>query len=192
MNRRLFLKSAAALGAAAAIPAFAVEASAQQSMPSAETIIRKLEARPRRQVAPEARVTIEQFKRSPQLRRVAPSIDIQSINFAFGSASIPPDERWKVGQIATAINRIVRRNRFEVFLIEGHTDAVGSRGSNQVLSEARAASVASILVHHFGVPPRAIETIGYGEDYLLVPTPYENWRNRRVTLRRATDFVTRN
>lgn len=189
MNRRNFLKSAAAAGVAAVIPALSGEASAQ-SMPSAETIIRKLEQRPRRRIAPESRVTIEQFKRSPQLRRIAPSIDIQSINFAFGSANIPPSERWKVGQIANAINRIVRRSRHEVFLIEGHTDAVGSRASNQRLSEARAASVASILVYHFGVPPRAIETIGYGEDYLLVPTPYENWRNRRVTLRRATDFVT--
>jgi outer membrane protein OmpA-like peptidoglycan-associated protein len=189
MNRRNLLKYAAATGAAAIIPALTIEASAQ-SMPSAQTIIRKLEARPRRRVAPDARVTIEQFKRSPQLRRHAPSIDIQSINFAFGSAAIPPNERWKVGQIATAINRIIRRNRHEIFLIEGHTNAVGSRVSNQVLSEARAASVASILVHHFGVPPRVIETIGYGEDYLLVPTPYENWRNRRVTLRRATDFVT--
>jgi outer membrane protein OmpA-like peptidoglycan-associated protein len=189
MNRRNFLKSAAAASAAAMIPALAGEASAQ-SMPSAETIIRKLEQRPRRRIAPESRVTIEQFKHSPQLRRIAPSIDIQSINFAFSSASIPPSERWKVGQIATAINRIIRRSRHEVFLIEGHTDAVGSRASNQRLSEARAATVAGILVHHFGVPPRAIETIGYGEDYLLIPTPYENWRNRRVTLRRMTDFVT--
>lgn len=170
------------------IPALTTEASAQ-SMPSAETIIRKLEQRPRRPIAPEARVTIEQFKRSPRLRRIAPSIDIQSINFAFGSAAIPPAERWKVGQIAQAINRIIRRNRNELFLIEGHTDAVGSRAANQALSEARAATVASILVNHFGVPPRAIETIGYGEDYLLVPTPHANWRNRRVTLRRITDFV---
>jgi outer membrane protein OmpA-like peptidoglycan-associated protein len=37
---------------------------------------------------------------------------------------------------------------------------------------------------------RAIDTIGYGEDDLLVPTPYAEWRNRRVTLRRVTDFVT--
>ena len=190
MNRRNFLKAAAAAGATAIIPVLTTEASAQ-SMPDANTILRKLEARPRRQIAPEARVTIEQFKHSPHLRRIAPSIDIQSINFAFGSASIPPGERWKVGQIASAINRIIRRNRYEIFLIEGHTDAVGSRASNQVLSEARAASVANILVHHFGVPRRAIETIGYGEDYLLVPTPYANWRNRRVTLRRATDFISR-
>lgn len=188
MNRRNFLVSAAA--ALAMIPALPGGAQAQ-SMPDSNAILRKLEARPRRRVAPEARVTIEQFKRSPRLRHAAPSIDIQSINFAFGSAAIPPSERWKVGQIASAINRIIRRDRHEIFLVEGHTDAVGSRSANQALSEARAASLASILVNRYGVPRHAIETIGYGEDYLLVPTPYENWRNRRVTLRRVTDFVTR-
>ncbi|GAB4350985.1 MAG: OmpA family protein [Oricola sp.] len=189
MNRRIFLKSAVAAGAATMIPALAAEVSAQ-AMPTADTIIRKLEERPRRHVAPEARMSIEQFKRSPRLRQLAPSIDIQSINFAFGSATIPPNERWKIGQIATAINRIIRRNRHEIFLIEGHTDAVGSRASNQRLSEARAVSVANTLVEHFGVPRHAIDVIGYGEDYLLVPTPDENWRNRRVSLRRITDFVT--
>ena len=48
----------------------------------------------------------------------------------------------------------------------------------------------AVLVQYFGVPYRALDTIGYGEDHLLVPTPNAEWRNRRVTLRRVTDFVT--
>ena len=28
-----------------------------------------------------------------------------------------------------------------------------------------------------------------GEEYLLVQTEYEDWRNRRVTIRRVTDFI---
>jgi outer membrane protein OmpA-like peptidoglycan-associated protein len=39
-------------------------------------------------------------------------------------------------------------------------------------------------------PRRALETVGYGEEFLLVPTQNENWRNRRVTLRRFDDFLT--
>jgi outer membrane protein OmpA-like peptidoglycan-associated protein len=39
------------------------------------------------------------------------------------------------------------------------------------------------------VPRHALETVGYGEDFLLVPTQNENWRNRRVTLRRVEDFL---
>ena len=189
MNRRHFLTAAIAVGAAALIPALPGAALAQSS-PDAATILRKLEAQPRMRIAPGARVTIDQLKRDPRIRRQAPSIEIQSINFAFGSADIGRDQRWKIEQIAIAINRILRRNPHERFLIEGHTDAVGSWESNQILSERRAASVARTLVRYFRVPPRAIETIGYGEEYLLVPTQREEWRNRRVTLRRVTDFVT--
>jgi outer membrane protein OmpA-like peptidoglycan-associated protein len=44
-------------------------------------------------------------------------------------------------------------------------------------------------VREFGVPRRALETVGYGEDFLLVPTQAPEWRNRRVTLRRFEDFL---
>lgn len=46
-----------------------------------------------------------------------------------------------------------------------------------------------MLVEEFGLPYRALETVGYGEEYLLVPTQNEEWRNRRVTLRRIDEFV---
>lgn len=157
--------------------------------PSAATIERKLEAAPRARIRPEDRVTIREFKKRPDLRRQAPSIDIQSINFAFGSAEIPYSQFGKIENIATAMRRILRRDRGELFLIEGHTDAVGSWGSNLRLSEARAASLKRVLVGEFGIPSRALDTVGYGEEYLLVQTQYENWQNRRVTLRRVTDAV---
>ena len=190
MNRRNFLKSAAAAGTAALIPALSVEASAEP-VPDPVTILRELKRTPQRTIAPEARVTIEKLKRTPRLRQMAPSIDIQSINFAFGSAAIPANQRWKVEQIAIAIRQILKHDPHEVFLIEGHTDAVGSPSANLALSQARAASVGQVLVHYFRVPRRAIDTIGYGESHLLVPTPNAEWRNRRVTLRRVTDFVAR-
>lgn len=164
-------------------------ASAQATTPSAAQIERKLEAAPRARMRPDQRVTIGELKRRPEMRRIAPSIDIQSINFAFASAEIPRSQYAKVENIATAMGRILRRDRREIFLIEGHTDAVGSRASNQMLSEARAASLKTVLVREFGLPRRALETVGYGEDFLLVPTEQENWRNRRVTLRRVTDVV---
>ena len=89
------------------------------------------------------------------------------------------------------MRNILRRRRHEIFLIEGHTDAVGSNRSNQILSEQRARSLARVLNSEFGIPWRAMETVGYGEEFLLVPVPYEEWRNRRVTLRRVTDIVRR-
>jgi len=161
----------------------------QGTMPSALQIERQLEAAPRMRVRPEDRVTIREFKKRPELRRNAPAIDIQSINFAFGSAEIPYSQFGKIENIADALQRLLRRDRRQVFLIEGHTDAVGSWGTNQGLSEERAASLRTVLVQEFGIPRRALETVGYGEEYLLVPTQDEDWRNRRVTLRRITDQI---
>jgi outer membrane protein OmpA-like peptidoglycan-associated protein len=134
-------------------------------------------------------VTVRELKRRPDLRSAAPSINIQSINFAFGSADIPRSEYRKVRQIARAMEQLLNRRRRAVFLIEGHTDAVGSAASNQILSERRAESLKWVLVQEFGIPSRALETVGYGEDYLLVQTLNEEWRNRRVTLRRIDEFV---
>ncbi len=172
-----------------AVLSFPTLASAQATTPSASQIERQLQAEPKIKLRRNQRVTVREFKRRPELRRMAPSIDIQSINFAFGSAEIPYSQYGKVENIATALERLIRRNPDSTVLIEGHTDAVGSRASNLVLSERRAASLRQTLVHEFGIPRYAIETAGYGEDYLLVPTLNENWRNRRVTLRRIDDFL---
>ncbi len=183
LNRRTAIT---ALAAALIMPGAAF---AQATTPSAAQIERQLDAAPRMRLRPDQRVTVREFKRRPDLRRAAPSIDIQSINFAFGSAEVAPSQYGKVKNIADALNAVLRRNRRAQILIEGHTDAVGSAASNQVLSERRAESLKRVLVREFGVPARAMETVGYGEDYLLVDTPYEDWRNRRVTIRRVDEFL---
>ncbi|MFK0691603.1 OmpA family protein [Mesorhizobium sp. IMUNJ 23033] len=183
LTRRTF---AVAMIAAFAMPSLA---SAQATTPSAATIERQLEAPPKVKLRPNQRVTIREFKRRPDLRRMARSIDIQSINFAFGSAAISSSQYGKIENIANALERILRRDPRARVLIEGHTDAVGSFQSNQILSEQRAASLKRTLVREFGVPGRALDTVGYGEEFLLVPTQNENWRNRRVTLRRFDDFI---
>ena len=178
--------------AAAALALFAMPGS-----PSRRTrcrrptqIERQLDAAPRVKIRPDQKVTVREFKRRPELRRMAPSIDIQSINFAFGSAEIPRSQYRKVENIADALDRLLQRRPRTKVLIEGHTDAVGSAASNLALSERRAASLKRTLVREFGIPRRALETVGYGEEFLLVPTQNENWRNRRVTLRRFDDFLT--
>jgi len=183
LTRRTF---AVAMIAALTMPTLGF---AQATTPSAATIERQLEAAPRVKLRPNQRVTIREFKRRPDLRRMARSIDIQSINFAFGSAAISSSQYGKIENIADGLDRILRRDPGARVLIEGHTDAVGSFQSNQILSEQRAASLKRTLVREFGVPGYALETVGYGEEFLLVPTQQENWRNRRVTLRRFDDFI---
>ena len=183
LNRRQIALAAIAL---MAMPSLAF---AQAATPSANQIERQLEAAPRVKIRPDQKVTVREFKRRPELRRMAPSIDIQSINFAFGSAEIPFSQYRKVENIADALDSMLNRRPGTKVLIEGHTDAVGSAASNLALSERRAASLKQTLVREFGIPRRALETVGYGEEFLLVPTPNENWRNRRVTLRRFDDFL---
>lgn len=185
MNRRAFMT---ALTAAIVVPGAALAQSNLPRTPSAHEIIRSLDAAPRGRPRPEGRVSVQEFKRRHDLRRAAPSIDIQSIHFAFGSAAIAHSQYGKVEEIANALSSMGRRRGVR-FLIEGHTDAVGSAHSNQVLSERRAESLKWLLAEEFGISPRMLETVGYGKEFLLVPTPYEDWRNRRVTLRRIDQFV---
>jgi outer membrane protein OmpA-like peptidoglycan-associated protein len=183
LSRRSLLTMMSASGAALIVPSVA-EA---QSMPSAGAIERQLEAAP--DMLPQRRMTLPELKRSQRFRRMAPSIDIQAINFRTGSAQIERREFWKVDRIAQAMDNILNGNGDELFLIEGHTDAVGSRASNQTLSERRAYALADALQQFYGIPGFSLEAVGYGEDFLLVPTPNESWRNRRVTIRRITDFI---
>lgn len=183
ITRRSLLNYLSVASATIFIPTIAVA----QSMPSAGTIQRELDATV--DIAPEEKLTLPQLKRSQRMRRMAPSIDIQAINFRSGSAQIERGELWKVDRIAQAIDNILQQNPDELFLIEGHTDAVGTRSSNQLLSQRRAQSMVQTLGQFYGIPSYALEAAGYGEDFLLVPTPNENWRNRRVTLRRITDFI---
>ena len=70
----------------------------------------------------------------------------------------------------TAIKRAIQANPQEVFLIEGHTDAVGADVDNLSLSDRRAESVALVLSEQFDVPPENLTTQGYGEQNLKVPT----------------------
>lgn len=184
MDRRYFLTG---LIAVLATPGLALAQS--RTTPTSDQILRRLDAAPQKRLRPQDRVTIQEFRRRPDLRRAAPSIDIQAINFEFGSATIPRSEYPKVREIARAFEQLSRRHRGARFLIEGHTDAVGSRESNQILSERRAESLKLILVREFRIPPRSLETTGYGEDFLLVNTQYEDWRNRRVTIRRIDEFI---
>jgi outer membrane protein OmpA-like peptidoglycan-associated protein len=77
----------------------------------------------------------------------------------------------------------------ELFVIEGHTDAVGSDESNLVLSDKRADSVAEALTKVFDIPAENLTTQGYGEEYLKVNTDGANRENRRVAVRRITPLV---
>ena len=134
--------------------------------------------------------TIDEVRYSPGLRMMLPRVDLD-INFETGSWQITPDQMDKLDVIARALNRAIDRNPREVFLIEGHTDAVGADDDNLSLSDRRAESVAVALTQEFGVPPENLITQGYGEQELKVPTMGPSRENRRVAVRRITPLIDR-
>jgi len=62
--------------------------------------------------------------------------------------------------IADGLIRAIQRNPREVFLIEGHTDAVGNDVDNLSLSDRRAESAAELLTQQFGVPAENLTSQG--------------------------------
>jgi outer membrane protein OmpA-like peptidoglycan-associated protein len=104
---------------------------------------------------------------------------------------LDPDAYEKLRRLGRAMTRVIDRRPFEVFLIEGHTDAVGSDEDNLSLSDRRAESVAIALTQNFGVPPENLATQGYGEQFLKVDTPGPERANRRVAIRRITPLLSR-
>jgi outer membrane protein OmpA-like peptidoglycan-associated protein len=137
----------------------------------------------------ERRYTLDEVRYSSGLRDRMPRVDIDTINFDSGSWAITPDQVNRLTTIAAAIKQAIGHNPAEVFLVEGHTDAVGSDDDNLSLSDRRAEAVAIALTQQFGVPAENLTTQGYGEQYLKVPTQAAERRNRRVTLRRITPLL---
>ncbi|WP_436260939.1 OmpA family protein [Mesorhizobium caraganae] len=133
--------------------------------------------------------SIDEVKRSARVRDIARRVDLDTLNFEFGSASISDTEVQKLEGVASAMEKLLKKNPAETFLIEGHTDAVGTPEANLALSDRRAESVAEALTNAFGIPPENLTTQGYGEEYLKVNTTAPNRENRRVAIRRITSLV---
>jgi outer membrane protein OmpA-like peptidoglycan-associated protein len=133
--------------------------------------------------------SLDEIRYSQELRARMRRVDLDEINFQFGSWEVTPDQLPKLDRLARAINRLLRRSGSEVVLIEGYTDAVGTEEDNLTLSDRRAESVAVILSEEFGVPPENLVTQGYGEQFLKVETEEPERANRRVAVRRITPIL---
>jgi outer membrane protein OmpA-like peptidoglycan-associated protein len=132
---------------------------------------------------------LEQIQQSYSLRERMRSIDLDAINFEFGSWEVSPEYYPLLQRLADAIKRVLAAHRDEAFLIEGHTDAVGSEIDNLSLSDRRAEAVAVILTDSFGVPAENLVTQGYGEQFLRIQTELAARENRRVAIRRITPLL---
>ena len=151
------------------------------------TIYEALTAPPLTRVS--RRYTLDEVRYSPDLRAQMRSVDVNSITFDSGSWTIDSSQVQRLSAIAGAIGNAVQANQSEVYLIEGHTDAVGDADDNLSLSDRRAAAVAEVLTRDFGIPAENLTTQGYGETQLRVATDGAARANRRVTVRRITPLI---
>jgi outer membrane protein OmpA-like peptidoglycan-associated protein len=133
--------------------------------------------------------SLEEVLNSYELRARMRRIDLATINFESGAWEVPPDQYDRLERVARAILRVLRDNPEAVFLVEGHTDAVGPDDDNLSLSDRRAQSVAEILSETFDVPPENLVTQGYGEQYLKIDTQGPEPRNRIVVIRNITRLM---
>ena len=102
-----------------------------------------------------------------------------NVTFAFDSADLTPQAQGALDSVAKVLNQYPD----STINVTGHTDDKGSDSYNQVLSERRAASVASYLSQH-GVNFSRLTQQGMGEKMPKVPNVNEANRgqNRRVEL----------
>lgn len=146
-----------------------------------------LAAPPRRAI--NRRYTVEEVETSPDLRDAVARIEIDTVRFGFGEGFLREEEVENLDRIAEIMEKILATHPNEVFMIEGHTDAVGSDAANLQLSRERARAVKEALVTFFVIPPENLKTVGFGEKYLKIPTQDAEAENRRVSVARITPLV---
>ena len=162
----------------------AVPAAFAQGTPSADQIIQSLkpsgnllqgETRGIRLANPTADTAQTPAAAAP----ADPSVSL-TVEFASGSATLTPQARQALDQLGRALSsKDLAQYKFR---IEGHTDTVGTPDANKSLSQRRAETVAGYLEKTYGVAPTRLQSVGMGEDGLLVATPPQtaNAQNRRV------------
>ncbi len=107
------------------------------------------------------------------------SIDLSSIEFATGTATLSGDSQSELDRIA----QVLQRNDHLKFEVAGHTDNTGNYQRNVNLSQRRAEAVRHYLVDQ-GVAADRLTAKGYGPDQPVADNASAEGRarNRRVEL----------
>lgn len=103
-----------------------------------------------------------------------------SVLFKTGAAELLPIAEQQLAQVAKAL---VQQDETRMILVEGHTDARGSKRHNEQLSLARAAAVRAYLISQ-GVSPDRVRAVGKGEASPVASNRTAEGRanNRRVEI----------
>ena len=148
--------------------------------------------------------SIDEVRNSARLRDKVRRVDLDTLTFATGSAEVPQSQTETLRRVADAMLEVIDKDPGETFLIEGHTDAVGSDQSNLILSDERAESVASLLTEDPAGKPghpglwRALPQGAHGRSRAGKPPRHHPPRHptgapggREVSIRRSTKKAAR-
>ncbi|MGZ3215697.1 OmpA family protein [Paracoccus sp. T5] len=148
-----------------------------------------LRAALQREANVDRRFTLSQIRNIPEVRALVAPVNIDAITFETGSAAIRPDQAQQLQSLGRVLQDAITQNSREIFMIEGHTDTVGSDAYNLALSDRRAESVALALTEYFDVPPENLVTQGYGEQFPRIRAEGDIRENRRASVRRISDLL---
>ena len=102
------------------------------------------------------------------------------LQFEFDSAQLTTASKKSLDNLSEAL----KTNQLQSyrFVIEGHTDAMGSESYNQSLSERRAASVKGYLIQKHSIDAERLDVVGLGESAPLNDSNPFDASNRRVAI----------
>jgi OOP family OmpA-OmpF porin len=107
-------------------------------------------------------------------------INLYGIHFDFNKATIKPDSRPSLDEIA----KFLKEQPQQKLNVVGHTDNVGGADFNLQLSNARATAVVDDLVKTYAVAQERLKPSGHGLQEPVAPNDTDEGRakNRRVEL----------
>jgi outer membrane protein OmpA-like peptidoglycan-associated protein len=103
-------------------------------------------------------------------------------NFKFGQAQLPDEAKARID----AMVQQLKQDPKNVFIeIEGHTDNVGDKLTNERIGLERAEAVQRYLYEQYQIPLHKMNIISYGEDKPAAPNATRDGRaqNRRVVIK---------
>jgi outer membrane protein OmpA-like peptidoglycan-associated protein len=112
-----------------------------------------------------------------EIASTKPNIDLD-IQFDYNSADISKTSMPAVQELGKALSNASLRG--STFVVAGHTDAIGSDGYNQHLSERRADTIKRYLTEKYGINGTNLVTVGYGKSKPKDPNAPMDPINRRV------------
>jgi peptidoglycan-associated lipoprotein len=103
-------------------------------------------------------------------------------NFKFGKTVLPDEAKQKIDEMVSQLKQDPKNIYLE---IEGHTDNVGDKTTNERIGLARAEAVKRYLYEQYQIPLHKMNVISYGKDKPIAPNKTKAGRaqNRRVVIK---------